>query len=117
MTMSAVYQSLASYVSTYHQQLGDHESVLGMMYNCYKDQNNMETEEIKTGFEMLYALLNGRSSDETEEFIDAVCALCSEHERVGFIEGIRIDIRLVQEADIQRDFNETFLQQTAQISC
>lgn len=49
MTMNAVYQSLASYVAGHPQQLGDHESVLGMMYNCYKDQNNMETDEIKTG--------------------------------------------------------------------
>lgn len=117
MTLTAVYQSLASHVSTRPQQLGDHESVLGMIYNCYKEQNNMETEEIKVGFEMLYSLLNSRSSDETEEFIDAVSALCSEHERVGFIEGIQIGIRLAQEADIRREFSETFLQQTAQISC
>lgn len=61
----------------------------------------METDEIKTGFEMLYSLLNGRSSDETEEFIDTVCALCSEHEKVAFGEGIQLGIRLAQEASIK----------------
>lgn len=97
MRMDAVYRSLAEYVATNHQQLGDHESVLGMLYDCYKDQNNMETAEIKAGFEMLYSLINSRSSDETEEFIDAVCALCSEHEKVAFTEGIQLGVRLAQE--------------------
>jgi hypothetical protein len=48
---------------------------------------------------MIYSLLNDKSSDETEEFIDAVCALCSEHEKVAFIEGIQIGIRLAQEVN------------------
>ena len=99
MTMKAVYQSLATYVATHPQQLGNHESVIGMIYNCYKDQHNMETAEIKSGFEMIYSLLNDKSSDETEEFIDAGCALCSEHEKVAFIEGIQIGIRLAQEVN------------------
>lgn len=99
MTMKAVYQSLATYVATHPQQLGNHESVIGMIYNCYKDQNNMENSEIKTGFEMLYSLLCGKSSDETEEFVDTVCALCSEHEKIAFIEGIQIGIRLAQEVN------------------
>ena len=99
MTMKAVYQSLATHVATHHQQLGNHESVIGMIYNCYKDQNNMENSEIKTGFEMLYSLLCGKSSDETEEFVDTVCALCSEHEKIAFIEGIQIGIRLAQEVN------------------
>lgn len=54
---------------------------------------------MKAGFEMLYSLLSGKSSDETEEFVDTVCALCSEHEKVAFIEGIQIGIRLAQEVN------------------
>ena len=61
----------------------------------------METAEIKSGFEMIYSLLNDKSSDETEEFIDAVCALCSEHEKVAFIEGIQLGVRLAQEVSFQ----------------
>jgi hypothetical protein len=72
-----------------------------MIYNCYKDQHNMETAEVKSGFEMIYSLLNDKSSDETEEFIDAVCALCSEHEKVAFIEGIQLGVRLAQEVSFQ----------------
>ena len=98
MKMDAVYRSLAKHIATHPQRLGDHESVLAMMYNCYKDQNHTETAEIKAGFEMLYSLLNGRSIGETEEFIDTVCALCSEHEKVAFTEGIQLGIRLAQEA-------------------
>lgn len=98
MKMDVMYRTLEEYVATNPKQLGDHESVLGMIYSCYKDQNNMETAEIKEGFDMLYSLINGRSSDETEEFIDTVCALCSEHEKVAFTEGIQLGIRLALEA-------------------
>ena len=99
--MKAVYDCIANHVAACPQQLGCHESLLAMIYNCYKDQHNMETAEVKSGFEMIYSLLNDKSSDETEEFIDAVCALCSEHEKVAFIEGIQLGVRLAQEVSFQ----------------
>lgn len=97
MTMEAVYQNLATYVAAHTHQFGDHESILGVVYNCYKENNAIETSEMKAGFDVLYSLLNEKMSNETEGVIDTVCALCSEYEKVGFTEGIQIGIRLAQE--------------------
>ena len=34
---------------------------------------------------------------EMDKIIDAVCALCCNHEKAGFVEGIKIGIRLQSE--------------------
>ena len=41
--------------------------------------------------------MNGMELREMDKIIYPVCKLCRDHERSGFIEGIRIGIRLAQE--------------------
>ena len=41
--------------------------------------------------------MNGKPLKEINESICAVCALCRDHEKAGFIEGIKIGIKLSKE--------------------
>lgn len=34
---------------------------------------------------------------EMDRIVDAVCTLCQEHEKAGFVEGVKIGIQLEQE--------------------
>ena len=41
--------------------------------------------------------MNGKSLKEIDEIIYAVCTLCRNHEKVGFIEGIKVVMSLARE--------------------
>lgn len=46
---------------------------------------------------MLYQAMNGMTLKEMDRVIYPVCTLCRNHEKAGFIYGIKIDIRLLVE--------------------
>lgn len=46
--------------------------------------------------------MNGRPLKEIDEIIYAVCALCRDHEKAGFEEGVKVGIKLVQELFYQK---------------
>lgn len=54
----------------------------------------MDNEQIKADIEELYQLMNGKPLKEIHEIIYAVCNLCRDHEKVGFIEGIKVGYAL-----------------------
>ena len=41
--------------------------------------------------------MNGKPLKEIDEIIYAVCALCRDHEKTGFIEGVKVGMRLAEE--------------------
>ena len=57
----------------------------------------MDNEEIKAHFEELYQLMNGKPLKEIDEIIYTVCTLCSDHEKAGFTEGIKVGMNLITE--------------------
>ena len=57
----------------------------------------MNTAEIKVDFEELYRRMNGMPLREMDKIIDTVCSLCRNHEKSGFVEGIKIGIQLGSE--------------------
>lgn len=57
----------------------------------------MDDLQIKVDFNQLYEQMNGMPLKEMDRIIYPVCTLCRDHERAGFVEGIRIGIRLSQE--------------------
>ena len=59
--------------------------------------NYPDNAAIKADFEELYRLMNGKPLKEIDEIIYAVCTLCRDHEKAGFIEGIKVGIHLAQE--------------------
>ena len=73
---------------------GDADSVLGLLYECFNENNPYDSEQIKADFEELYRQMNGMPLREMDKIVYPVCKLCRDHERSGFVEGIKIGVRL-----------------------
>ena len=76
---------------------GDADSVLGLLYECFNENNPYDNEQIKADFEELYRQMNGMLLREMDRIVYPVCRLCRDHERSGFVEGIKIGMRLYEE--------------------
>lgn len=81
----------------------DEDSILEMLFECYNAQNDLDNDQIRQDFDALYEAMNGKSLREQDEVVYATCALCRSHAESGFIEGIRVGMRLAQEAGIVRE--------------
>ena len=77
--------------------LGDADTVLEMIYECYNENHPYDNEEIKVDFNELYRQMNGMALREMDNIIYPVCKLCRDHEKSGFTEGVKIGIRLANE--------------------
>ena len=92
------------FMTTLQEQLDDlqpkypnnAQSVLEVLYNTYNEYSCFENEQIKADFEELYQRMNGKSLQEIDEIIYAVCTLCRDHEKAGFMEGVKAGINLAQ---------------------
>ena len=80
---------------------GDTDSVLGLLYECFNENNPYDNDQIKADFEDLYRQMNGMPLREMDRIVYLVCRLCRDHERSGFVEGIKIGIRLAHELSVE----------------
>ena len=94
MKMNEYLTALQTHLTT---QQSTNQNILDLLYDAYNDTTSMDNEAIKADFEELYQLMNGKSLQEIDEIIYAVCTLCRDHEKAGFIEGVKVDIGLSQE--------------------
>ena len=94
MKMNEYLTALQTHLTT---QQSPNQSILEMLFDAYNDTTGMDNEAIKAHFEELYRLMNGKPLQEIDEIIYAVCTLCRDHERAGFIEGVKVGIGLGQE--------------------
>lgn len=78
----------------------DDEAVLALLYEVFSESSAMYDDEIKADFRALYEAMNGMPLREMDRIVYPVCTLCRDHQKSGFIEGIKIGIRLAQEIDI-----------------
>lgn len=76
---------------------GDAHSILEMLFTYYHECNNTDTDSVKAAFENLYQRMHGMPLREMDRIVDAVCTLCREHEKAGFMEGVKVGIGLAQE--------------------
>ena len=94
MKMNDYLTALQTHLTT---QQSTNQNLLDLLYDAYNDTTGMDNEEIKADFEELYQLMNGKPLQEIDEIIYAVCTLCRDHERAGFVEGVKVGIGLGQE--------------------
>ena len=74
------------------------DSVLELLYNTYYEHVcTDDTDEIKQAFDELYHSMTAKTLKEKDEIIDAVCSLCRLHQQSGFIDGLRLSLKLSQE--------------------
>ena len=97
------FETLKNYVTEHQPDYGDGnaQSILEMLYACSNQYNRMDTEEIKAGFDDLYRHMNGIPLRDMDGIIYTVCALCRDHEKAGFIEGVKVGIQLAKESAAQ----------------
>lgn len=77
--------------------VNENSTVLEMLYEAYRAENQTEYEGIRATFDTLYESMNGMTIREMDRVIYPVCTLCEEHEKYGFIEGVRVGVQLARE--------------------
>ena len=92
--MKTFFERLRTYIADNPPDFGDGESVLTLLYETYAESNKMDDGTIKEDFNELYRLMNGMELREMDKIIYPVCTLCRDHQRSGFVEGIKVGIRL-----------------------
>ena len=95
--MEKYIQALKEYALSHKQNYGDGESVLTLLYEAYSEVNRMDDDQIKADFCALYQAMNGMTLREMDQVIYPVCTLCRDHEKAGFVEGLKVGIRLKEE--------------------
>ena len=95
---------MKTYIEKLKQRIADNppdfcdaDSVLGLLYECYNENHPYDNEKTKADFNALYQAMNGMPLREMDKVIYPVCKLCRDHEQAGFIEGIKVGMRLEQE--------------------
>ena len=73
------------------------ESILEVLFDAYNESSGFDNAAIKADFEELYRLMNEKPLKEIDEIIYAVCTLCRDHEKAGFVEGIKVGVSLAKE--------------------
>ena len=95
--MKEFVEKLKQRVAENPPNYGDADSVLGLLYECFNENNPYDNDQIKVDFEELYRQMNGMSFRDMDKVIYPVCKLCRDHEKAGFIEGIKVGIQLASE--------------------
>ena len=95
MKMDEFMNALQSKLDTLQPNYPDNaESIMEVLFDAYNESSGFDNTAIKADFEELYRLMNGKPLKEIDEIIYVVCTLCRDHEKAGFIEGIKIGINL-----------------------
>ena len=54
----------------------------------------MDDDTIKENFHKLDKAMSGMAQQEVYRIIYPVCTLCRDHQRSGFVDGVKVEIRL-----------------------
>ena len=88
--MPDFYAILKSHLESNPPSFGDGDSVLSMLYEAFAEANPMDDGQLKRDFNDLYQVMNGMPLREMDKIIYPVCTLCRDHQRSGFVEGVRV---------------------------
>ena len=95
--MKSYFEKLRFHIAENPPDFGESDSVLTLLYEAYAESNSMDDGTIKEDFNELYRLMNGMELREMDRIIYPVCTLCRDHQRAGFVEGIKVGILLREE--------------------
>ena len=96
MKMNEFMTVLQTHLATQQPNYPDNaESILEVLFDAYNESSGFDNATIKADFEELYQRMNEKSLQEMDEIIYAVCTLCRDHERAGFLEGIKVGLHLM----------------------
>ena len=95
--MKTYFEKLRSYFAENPSGFGDGESILTLLYEAYAESNRMDDGTIREDFNELYRQMNGMDLREMDRIIYPVCTLCRDLQRSGFVEGVKVGLRLSEE--------------------
>ena len=95
--MKTYFEKLRAYIAENPSNFGDGDSVLTLLYEAYAESNRMDDGTIREDFNELYRQMNGMELREMDKIIYPVCTLCRDHQRSGFVEGVKVGIQLQME--------------------
>ena len=100
MRMDEFMTALQSKLDTLQPNFPDNaESILEVLFDAYNESSGFDNAVIKADFEELYRLMNGKPLKEVDDIIYAVCTLCRDHEKAGFVEGVMVGMSLTKEVN------------------
>ena len=97
--MNSYFEKLKAYIDAHPPNYSDGESVLTMLYECHNENHPYDNDQIKADFHELYQQMNGMPLREMDQIIYPVCTLCRDHEKAGFVAGVKVGIHLAQEME------------------
>ena len=97
--MDKFYDVLKQHIANHQPNLGSGDSMLSLLYEAYSECNRLDDDRIKADFNELYRQMNGMDLREMDHILDPVCSLCRDHERAGFVAGIKLGIMLAKELE------------------
>ena len=104
MRMDEFMSALQSKVNTLQPNYPDNaESILEVLFDAYNESSGFDNAAIKSDFEELYRIMNRKPLKEIDEIIYAVCTLCRDHEKAGFIEGVKVGMYLSHESSFANE--------------
>ena len=95
--MNPYIEKVKQQIAEHPPDFGDGNSILTLLYEAYNEVNRMDDEQIRADFNALYQAMNGMELREMDRSIYPVCTLCRDHERSGFVEGIKVGVLLQSE--------------------
>lgn len=95
--MKQFFEVLKRQISDNPPNYGDADSVWGLLYECFNENNPYDNEQIHADFNELYQQMNGMPLRKMDNIVYPVCRLCRDHERAGFEEGVKIGVLLSTE--------------------
>ena len=95
--MKNYFEKQKAYIAENPPDFGDGDSVLTLLYEAYAESNKMDDGTIKEDFNELYRQMNGMELREMDKIIYPVCTLCRDHQRSGFVEGVKVGMKLREE--------------------
>lgn len=77
---------------------GERAAEQGMNHECFRKFDRLgESISLAVPAQELYRQMEGMELREMDQIIDPVYILCRDHERAGFVDGIKIGIMLEHE--------------------
>lgn len=95
--MEKYIKALQEYCKQNPLNHGGADSVMELLYWQYAESNPIDNEKIRNGFAKLREQYAYLSLQEFDPIFTTVSELCVEHERLAFLEGLRLGVTMMTE--------------------
>ena len=97
--MNPYIHQLQAYIEQHPISCGceDIHTISELLYECYTEENPIDTNEIRVDFQEIDNIISELSFQDNDRIFALVCHLCTQHERLAFLEGLRVGMQLCTE--------------------